>query len=103
MYAAANFDVSSDQTLTLPGGTWYDYLEGGTPAAATYTLAPGELKVFTGAQIAPPTFSDISKRDHTPIDNVETDAPKAYKIIRDGQVLIVRGDKTYTITGSLVQ
>ena len=101
--AVANFGVTGNQSYTVPSGTWYDYLEGGTPAAATYTLAPGELKVFTGTQIAPPTFSDISKRDHTPIDNVETDAPKAYKIIRDGQVLIVRGDKTYTITGSLVQ
>ena len=103
LYAVANFDVSSSQGATLPGGTWYDYLNGGTPASGTYTLAPGELKVFTGTQIAPPTFSDISKRDHTPIGNVETDAPKAYKMIRDGQVLIVRGDKTYTITGSLVQ
>ena len=101
--AVANFGVTGNQSYTVPSGTWYDYLDGGTPAAATYTLAPGELKVFTGTQIAPPTFSDISKRDHTPIDNVETDAPKAYKIIRDGQVLIVRGDKTYTITGSLVQ
>ncbi len=103
LYAVANFDVSSSQGATLPGGTWYDYLNGATPASGTYTLAPGELKVFTGTQIAPPTFSDISKRDHTPIGNVETDAPKAYKMIRDGQVLIVRGDKTYTITGSLVQ
>ena len=103
LYAVANFDVSSSQGATLPGGTWSDYLNGGTPASGTYTLAPGELKVFTGTQIAPPTFSDISKRDHTPIGNVETDAPKAYKMIRDGQVLIVRGDKTYTITGSLVQ
>ncbi len=103
LYAVANFDVSSSQGATLPSGTWYDYLKGATPASGTYTLAPGELKVFTGTQIAPPTFSDISKRDHTPIGNVETDAPKAYKMIRDGQVLIVRGDKTYTITGSLVQ
>lgn len=103
LYAVANFDVSSSQGATLPDGTWYDYLNGGTPASGTYTIAPGELKVFTGTQIAPPTFSDISKRDHTPIGNVETDAPKAYKMIRDGQVLIVRGDKTYTITGSLVQ
>jgi len=103
VFVAANFDATENQAVTLPSGTWYDYLEGATKANGTYTLSPGELKVFTGTQIAPPTFSDISKRDHTPIDNVETDAPKAYKIIRDGQVLIVRGDKTYTITGSLVQ
>ena len=102
VFVAANFDVSGNQGVTLPSGTWYDYLNGATVAQGTYTLAPGELKVFTGTQVAPPTFSNIEKRDHTPIDLVESDAPKAYKIVRDGQVLIIRGDKTYTITGQLV-
>ena len=70
----------------------------------TYTLAPGELKVFTGTQVAPPTFADINKRDHTPIDNVETDEiQKSYKYLQDGQLFIRRGDKTYTISGSLVK
>lgn len=103
VFVAANFDVSSNQAVTLPSGTWYDYLGGATKANTTCVLAPGELKVFTGTQVAAPTFSDIQKRDHTPIENVEGAYQKAYKIIRDGQVLIVRGDKTYTITGSLVQ
>lgn len=102
VFVAANFDVSGNQGVTLPSGTWYDYLNGATVAQGTYTLAPGELKVFTGTQVAPPTFSNIEKRDHTPIDLVESDALEAYKIVRDGQVLIIRGDKTYTITGQLV-
>ena len=104
VYAAANFDVSNDQTLTLPGGTWYDYLEGATLAAGTYTLAPGELKVFTGTPVVAPVFSNIEKRDHTPIEQVESEEiEKSYKYIQDGQLFIRRGDKTYTITGSLVQ
>ena len=104
VFAAANFDVTGNQAVTLPSGTWYDYLNGATKANGTYTLAPGELKVFTGTQVIAPTFADIQKRDHTPIENVSTDEmPKSYKILRDGQVLIVRGDKTYTITGQLVR
>ena len=104
VFAAANFDVTGNQAVTLPSGTWYDYLNGATKANGTYTLAPGELKVFTGTPVIAPTFADIQKRDHTPIENVSTDEmPKSYKILRDGQVLIVRGDKTYTITGQLVR
>jgi len=104
VFVAANFDVESNQAVSLPTGTWYDYLEGATKANSTYTLAPGELKVFTSTAVQAPTFSDIQKRDHTPIENVSTDEmPKSYKILRDGQVLIIRGDKTYTITGQLVE
>ena len=103
VFAVANFDVSSNQTTTLPSGvTWYDYLNGATQASSTYTLAPGELKVFTGTPVIAPTFANIQKRDHTPIENVESVETKAYKIIRDGQVLIVRGDKMYTITGQCI-
>ena len=103
VFAAANFDVSGNQAVTLPSGTWYDYLNGATLASGTYTLAPGELKVFTGSPVVAPTFTDIQKRDHTPIDNVESDAPKAYKILRDGQVLIVRGDRVYNLQGQTVR
>jgi len=103
VFAAANFDVSGNQAVTLPSGTWYDYLNGATVASGTYTLAPGELKVFTGSPVVAPTFTDIQKRDHTPIDNVESDAPKAYKILRDGQVLIVRGDRVYNLQGQTVR
>ena len=103
VFVAANFDVSSNQAVTLPSGTWYDYLNGATLASGTYTLAPGELKVFTGSPVVAPTFTDIQKRDHTPVDNVESDAPKAYKILRDGQVLIVRGDRVYNLQGQTVR
>ena len=103
VFVAANFDVSGNQAVTLPSGTWYDYLNGATLASGTYTLAPGELMVFTGSPVVAPTFTDIQKRDHTPIDHVESDAPKAYKILRDGQVLIVRGDRVYNLQGQTVK
>ena len=40
VYVAANFDPTTNQTATLPSGTWYDYYAGGTRAAASYSLAP---------------------------------------------------------------
>ena len=36
------------------------------------------------------------------IDNTEVQE-KARKVMINGQLLILRGDKTYTVTGSLVQ
>ncbi|MBQ1858816.1 MAG: hypothetical protein II140_03060, partial [Paludibacteraceae bacterium] len=102
VFAAANFGVSGSQAVTLPSGAWYDYLGTGARANSTVVLAPGELKVFTGRQITAPTFADIETRDHSPIDNVEIEGPKAIKVLLDGQIYILRGDKVYTITGQLV-
>ncbi len=104
VFVAANFDVTSNQAVTLPSGTWYDYLNGASTALGTYTLAPGELKVFTGTPVIAPTFANISKRDHTPIEEVTSSdsSLKGEKFLRNGQLLIRRGDKTYTITGQLV-
>ena len=103
VFAAANFDVSSGQTVSLPGGTWYDYLEGGAPASDTYTLSPGELKVFTGTAVQAPVFEDIQKRNHSAVENVQMDKVQSTKVFRDGQIYILRGNQTYTITGVRVQ
>ena len=105
VFAAANFGVEGTQPVTLPSGvTWFDYLNGGTPASSSYSLQPGELKVFTSSAVSAPTFADIQKRDHTPIDVVESEeSPKSIKYLRDGQIFIRRGDRTYTIQGQLVK
>lgn len=104
VFAAANFDVETNQTVTLPSGTWYDYLEGATRANGTYTLAPGELKVFTGTPVIAPTFSNIQKRDHTGIELTPSESfSKGQKILRDGQILILRGEKVYNVQGQEVR
>ena len=104
VFVAANFDVSGNQAVTLPSGTWYDYLNGGVKATnSTYTITPGELKVFTGTSVQAPVFSDIEKRDHTGFEQVETTEQKGYKFIKDGQLFIQRGDRTFTITGMEVR
>lgn len=105
VFVAANFAVNGNQAVTLPSGTWYDYLNGAVKATnTTYVLAPGELKVFTSTAVNAPTFTDIEKRDHTPIENVSTDEmPQSYKILRDGQIYILRGDRVYDMMGRLVK
>jgi len=103
VFAVANFDVTGNQAVTLPSGTWYDYLDGGGIADGTYTLKPGELKVFTGSPVEAPTFEDIEKRPQG-IESVVVDqSTRSQKILRDGQLLILRGDKVYTVTGARVQ
>ena len=102
VYVVANMDVAS-QNATLPSGTWYDYYAGGTQASSSYSLAPGEVKIFTGSSIAAPTIN-LDLESLLPIENVSSnEAPKAQKILRDGQVLILRGDNVYTITGTRVE
>lgn len=103
VFVAANFDVSSNQAVTLPSGTWYDYLNGASRATGTYTLAPGELKVFTGSPVVAPTFEDIQKRDHTGIENVQVDNVQSTKVMIDGQIYILRGDKIYDLNGRVVR
>ena len=102
VYVVANFDINA-QTTTIPSGTWYDYYAGGTSASGTITLQPGELKIYTGKKVDLPVINkDLELM--LPIENISiSDAPKAQKIIRNGQVLIQRDDRIYTITGSLVQ
>ena len=103
VFAVANFSPTDNMSIDLPSGTWYDYLGGATKAATSYTLKPGELKVFTGTPIQAPVIRNIEKRDHSAFEEVQMEMPQAKKIIENGQVLIVRGDKVYTITGNLVK
>jgi 1,4-alpha-glucan branching enzyme len=102
-FVAANFDVSDSQAVTLPSGTWYDYLNGATRANGTYTLAPGELKVFTGTQVQAPTFTNIEKRDHQDVEEVISEPAPSVKFIQNGQIFILRGDKVYNIQGQVVR
>ncbi|MBQ7381844.1 MAG: hypothetical protein IJV61_02280 [Paludibacteraceae bacterium] len=105
VFVAANFDVNSNQAVTLPSGTWYDYLNGAVKATnTTYVLAPGELKVFTSTAVKAPTFTDIEKRDHQGVELTPSDSPsKGEKFFRNGQILIRRGDNIYTVTGARIE
>lgn len=106
VFVAANFDVSSNQAVSMPSGTWYDYLEGGNRStASTCVLKPGELKVFTGQQTKAPTFTDIETRDHTAIEEVWTNSTmqSVQKVFYNGTLYLRRGNTTYTMDGRRVE
>lgn len=106
VFVAANFDVSSNQAVSMPSGTWYDYLEGGNRSTvSTCVLKPGELKVFTGQQTKAPTFTDIETRDHTAIEEVWTNStmPSVQKVFYNGTLYLRRGNTTYTMDGRRVE
>ena len=104
VFAAANFGVSGNQTVTLPSGSWFDYLNGATPASSSYSLAPGELKVFTGSAVQAPTFTDIQTRDHSPIVIVNSEEAKikSEKFFKNGQLYIRRGERVYDVMGERI-
>jgi hypothetical protein len=98
----ANYDPSADQSAALPSGTWFDYFNGGT-ASGSISLKAGELKIFTGRKVNLPEIN-IDLESLLPVVNVNADpSTAAQKVLRVGQVLIIRGDKTYTITGMEVR
>lgn len=103
VFVAGNFSATETRSVSLPSGTWYDYLGGGTKAASSYNLQPSEVKIFTGSQLTPPEIPASYDFAQGIEDIVSDPSTTAQKVLRDGQVLIIRGDKTYTITGMEVR
>jgi hypothetical protein len=102
VYAVANFSALESQETTLPDGAWYDYLAGGTSASGKITLQPGELKIYTGKQVELPKINkDLESM--LPIENVQIDKVQSTKVLRNGQILILREDKVYDMMGRLIQ
>jgi hypothetical protein len=98
----ANFDPSTAQTYSLPSGTWYNYFEGGN-ASGSVSLPAGDVQIFTSTPVELPAIS-TDLESMLPIDRIEaTPETESRKILRDGQILILRGDRVYTITGARVE
>ena len=105
--AVGNFTAYNEQYYTLPSGTWYDYLAGGTKATAgtVYTLQPGELKIFTGTQVVPPSVP--ASYSFLPTDLDETDgvekAADVRKRLINGSLFILRDGVEYDVLGRRVR
>jgi hypothetical protein len=100
--AVANFDATAAQSYSLPSGTWYNYLDGGT-ASGTVGLQAGEVKIFTKTQVTLPQIN-LDLESLLPIENVSQDGKvAAQKILRDGQVMILVGEKVYNLQGQRVR
>ena len=56
---------------------------------------------YDPSEIAQWTYS-FTKQEEA-IEEVDTHLPQVSKLLRDGQILILRGDKTYTVTGQEVK
>ena len=104
VFVAGNMSATEAQTVTLPSGTWYDYLAGGVAAPDNYSLQPGEIKVFTGSQIVPPVVPASYEYSEDIEDIIwENTSSAAFKIIRNGQVFIVRDNMMYDLMGRRIQ
>lgn len=79
--------TTGPQSVILPSGTWYDYLDDPTATATSCSLRPGDVKVYTSRPIS------------ADLDLVVTDAPLGTKTLRNGQLLIVRDGVTYDLFG----
>lgn len=51
LFLAGNFSVVEDQIVTIPVGTWYNYLNQTVQSSGNVTLKPGEMLLLTGKQI----------------------------------------------------
>ena len=58
MFVAGNFHASSNQTVTIPEGTWYNYYEQHAQTETTVTLAPGEFIILTGSPVDKPMIQN---------------------------------------------
>lgn len=100
VYVVANYGLEPE-TVNLPNGTWYDYLDGGAQAAASITLPAGMVKVFTGTQVVAPT---IPNHFSFPTDvEIVSDEPRATKRLQNGQILIQRGENLYNLRGEVLK
>ena len=57
VFVAGNFDVTANQTVNVPSGTWYNYFEQKKQTATTITLAPGEFVILTGKECKLPAIT----------------------------------------------
>lgn len=104
VYVVANFSATDNAPVALPSGTWYDYLGGAGKAASNYTLAPGEVKVFTGTQVIAPTVPTQYNITEGWIDTItEKTTGNARKLLRDGQLIILTPNAAYDIMGRTIE
>lgn len=84
--------ISMKATLTdLDAGTVYRYR----------SYAKIGSKLLYGSEMTLTTQGEY--HDPQAIEDIQTEAPKATKVLMDGQIYILRGDKAYTITGQLTR
>ena len=92
VFVAGNFDVTGNQTVTLPSGTWYNYFGEKKETNTSITLAPGEVAIFTGKQVALPEMPEAYDFD-TAIEDV---------VVTPSEILPPYNVQVYTVSGQMV-
>lgn len=58
IFVVGNFSPTQSNTLRLPDGSWWDYLQNTMVTTGIQTLAPGEVRIFTGRHYELPQIPD---------------------------------------------
>ena len=90
VFVAGNFDVTANQTVTLPSGTWYNYFAQTKQTATTITLAPGEVAIFTGKELKLPEMPE-GYEFYTDVEDVVINTPVDFLPPYDVRVYNING------------
>ena len=103
VYVAGNFSPSSPQQVTLPSGTWYDYLNGAVQlTSSTLMLQPGELLVLTSSALRAPQVPDAYD-EFTSSIHTTPEAIGAHKVLQNGHIYIIKDDVWYNLQGMKIK
>ena len=72
-------------------------------AAGTYTVSYMVVGDENHTDIEAQTLEVVVEGDHTDIDQVQGDKVQSTKVLRNGQLFILRGDKIYNVVGTVVR
>jgi hypothetical protein len=71
VFVAGNFSATTEKTVTIPEGKWYNYYEQKEQTETTVTLAPGALMILTGTpQTLPEMQPFYAFSRNTDVENV---------------------------------
>lgn len=105
VYVAGNFSPDSPQQLTLPSGTWYDYLHGAAAVtSSTLMLAPGELLVLTGSPLTAPAVPNAYEEFTTDVPFTSSaKSTSAQKVLKNGHIYIIKDNLWYNVQGTRIK
>jgi hypothetical protein len=111
VYVVGNFSATAAQTATIPAGTWYDYLGGGTSVAggSTVTLQVGDLLILTNKKLELPEVPSSYDYVYVGINSVEAAQQGfVYPTVTDGMLYIASEElpqriQIYAVNGALVE
>ena len=88
---------------TTPANAYSDVFDGVDKFNCTLYVPEASIDMYSNAAVWRDFYNIEAIEDAMAIDEVEVDGSHGQKVIRDGKVLIERGDKTYTLQGAEVQ